>query len=230
MNMWGWIQRQWQEWSLRNSILVMLVPWLERGDADAVAALIPALKQKLRHFPALIVLDRARHHLHDALKLNASRIAPRRIVLFAHPTDAHDGFAVNAANDVDITVLRADWWMGGSPATIDLLVAQVCDGASVLRQSRWSDAVTNWISFDGSIDEYLGSDVGRECWTHVAEGVVGATVNGSNLASVTMRVHRVFVDELITVHDRKNYSAGDTINLCNLERALQLLVNSEENP
>ena len=125
-----WLRRQWKEWNSRETILVMLVPWHERGNADAVAALAPALKARFSRFPPLIVLDRALHHLKDALKSLAGRVAPKRIVLFAHPTDAHDGFAVNPASNVDISVLRADWWMGGSPATIELLLAHVCEGAS----------------------------------------------------------------------------------------------------
>ncbi len=223
-----WFDRRWREWGMRNSILVMFVPWRERGDQDAVAAIIPGLTERLKGFPPQLVLDRALHHLHDALMSLGARFAPRRIVLFAHPTDAHDGFAVNPDRDVGISVLQASWWIGASPVTMDLLVAHVCNGATVLRQPRWSHVATKWISFDCGIDAYLGSAVGRECWIRVAEEVVSAAVNGLDASSVQMRVHRAYVDALIELHDRKDFAAGDTINICNMERALRHLVNSED--
>jgi hypothetical protein len=213
------LRRLWRDLTRPQQTVAIFIPHAERGDSDAVDALLPLVRATSS--PPVVVLRSAVDHFLEVIRLLRTKRPPTRVVLFAHPTDARDGFAINPGRTSDTTVLRPDWWTGGDFPRVSLMVAHVCEGAQILRKSFWRGTFSRWISYECVIEAYVASELGRERWGRIVRGVMEAAVEGGRPTSVLQRIQKSYLDEMIRIDEAPDYSQGDTINLINFERAFQ---------
>jgi hypothetical protein len=218
----------WKKFKNSAGVVVVFVPSPAQGDADAVAAIAPGISRGKIGRPLFVMIDRVLHHFDEAVQYRSNSWGPiRRIVLFAHPSDAYDGFVtVSEKSDISRVIAR-DWWVSRQSRKVEMLVAHVCHGASILRKPHWVGVFENWISFDGVVDAYVGSALGRERWCRIAGRTIEATVVSPTAKSLMIRMRHAYENEILSIEDDPDWAAGDVINLCNFERAIKLLVDDK---
>jgi hypothetical protein len=206
----------------------LFAPAPPKGNSDAVEALARSIGTAFLR-PAIIKVNRALDHFVDAIAVaRTSRPTVRRAILFAHPSDGYDGFLMVSDGPGGVRVTARDWWLSKQDGPLDLLVAHVCFGASVLRKPHWQGVFREWISYDGLLEAYMGSAVGQARWASVAADIIDATVVSASTSTLLVRMRHAYERELVSIVDNPDWSAGDSINLCNFERALKLMTISEE--
>src|SRR5690348_16435450 len=80
---------------LADHFLGMFIPYDLRGDTDAVRALAPRILSRLKKPPACIMLSQAVDCVRSASLQAGLSNPPFRVVLFAHPNESENGFAIN---------------------------------------------------------------------------------------------------------------------------------------
>lgn len=209
---------------MRQRFLVMFIPYPPYGDRDAVAALAPRIRRKIKN-----------RHLHAQLDEFVDSFAavarkcrlelPSRLVLFAHPCPGHTAFAVNSAAGTE--TLRADWWRYPG-ARYEFMVAHVCRGADVLQGASYRQVFPDWISYREDIEVYTGSPAAEERWDQLTDGIIQAVWESDSMISASLRLQAVYRNALAHVYDTRRAEDGDFLTLIHFMGALEALTTSAD--
>jgi hypothetical protein len=213
-----------RSWRLRRRFLVMFIPYLPYGDSDAVAALAPRIRRKIKHRHLHTQLDEFVDSFRSVARQSKLEL-PSRVVLFAHPCPSHTGFAVNSATSAE--TLRADWWRYPG-ARYEFIVAHVCRGAEVLRRASYREVFPEWISYREDIEVYTGSPAADERWVQLTDGIIRAAWESESFTSATLRLQAVYTNALAQVYDTKRAEDGDSLTLIHFMGALEALTTSAD--
>ena len=203
--------------SVGHEMLVMMIPSAALGDRDAVAKLGPLIQQGLPAGQPHLWVSEVAPPLRDRVGQ-----VPDRLVLFAHPTDDFLAFRVDGGDGDNM--IMPPWW---EPPQCRLLVANVCNGAIVLRTSGWATVFPRWISFDEKLWVFTDA-AGTKLWPRVFLSSVSAVRAGGTLNTVFRRVRQAFEDEIADIDTNVPIGDGKDLHLMCFQRALRALTKSED--
>jgi hypothetical protein len=206
---------------LGDHFLVLFVPYEKHGPADAVEAIGRALQARLSRPPASIWLSSKLPSIQEAAQRAGLTAPPVRVVLFAHPNAAENGFLVNATDD-QASDLFTGWW-SVPEHQYEFVYANVCNGASILDREPWAAVFPRWVSYNRRVEAFLATDRARSLWVDLGSRLIDACWESENVDSLHYRLQSAYHDTLAHLHDTLDESGGDAITMAFMAKALKSL-------
>jgi hypothetical protein len=203
--------------------VMVFIPCSEKGTRDGVGTLLRYVQSSFSRARMLLVPSRTDTFEHAGHAEGFDR-APRRLLLFAHPNDRHNGFAVNEADGSG--VIHADWWRWRR-SHFDLIIAHVCHGAAVLEQDPFQAVFPRWVSYRGALPIFLGSRTAVRRWTKLVRAFSTAASKSRTAAAAKLRLAAVYAEAMAEVEDTWDPEGGDLLTLGYLQKCSELLACSE---
>jgi hypothetical protein len=206
---------------LGDHFLVLFIPYDKHGDGDAVAAIGRGVHGRIARPPASVWLSARCAGITDAAKSAGLSAPPVRVVLFAHPNAAENGFLINpAAGGLD--TLSTSWWEVPNHE-YEFLYANVCNGAAVLEREPWSAVFPRWISYNQQIVAFMGTKRAATLWVELGQRLVRGCWESENVEALHHRIQAAYQETLGHLHDTLDEPGGDAITMTYMTRALNSL-------
>jgi hypothetical protein len=106
-----------------------------------------------------------------------------------------------------------------------MIVAHVCRGKAVLDNQLWRATFPAWVSYDVSIDAYLGSKHSQQVWGDIAKAIVDSTLESRTPRGLADRIRAAYLSKMADLRDFGQ--PEDVVHIINIQKAMEGLVFSK---
>ena len=216
------IDRITRRFRLADHFLAVFIPDDLRGNSDAVRALAPAIMGRIKAPPRHILLDQAVEDVQKASYQAGLSGIPFRVVLFAHPNDNENGFAINPGARIKLASLYPAWWEA-TDHHYEFVYAHVCNGASVLNRDPWTAIFPRWVSYQMVVEVFLATPIAEQRWVELGTNLVMGAWQSENVEGLFHRLQGTYSEALARLYDTYDDKGGDAITMAFLEKSLAAL-------